>query len=137
MDYPNTTNGLNNDGSSILDGICEKKIWSSVITMNNWVKTIRDETPNKTMDEMRIIINNDSSRFSEYLKYMNWGDCFMIDKKTFNTGGARRFVDYPGLSSPKNGDTIIINGKPHTMHNVGLFTFDTYKQHRIKRFIFF
>ena len=114
MDYQDKEYGLNaNDRSYILDGVSEKIITLSGVLINDWLNRIRHEHPSIKIDELRAlfntIINNNTTQFLEYLKYMNWGDCFMVYKTMFNVGGSRRFVDYPGLTSPKNGDIITIN----------------------------
>jgi hypothetical protein len=130
MDYQDKQYGFNmKDRSYILDGVSEKIITLSSVLINDWFNRIRHEYHFTTIDDMRAlintIINNNTSQFLEYLKCMNWGDCFMIDKTMFDLGGSRRVVDYPGVT-PKNGVIITINGKKHSMFNVGLLTFDSF-----------
>ena len=131
MDYQDKEYGLNaNDRSYILDGVSEKIITLSSVLINDWLNRIRSEDPSTTIDELRAmfnkIVDDGTTQFPEYLKYLSWGDSFMIDQTMFHAGGSRRFVDYPGLTSPKNGDIITINGKKHSMFNVGLLTFDSF-----------
>jgi len=129
MNYPNTQNGRNDNGSYILDGVSEKIITLSNLLINDWINRIMSERPTTTIDELRTmfnkLVNDNTTQIPEYLRYLSWGDSFMIDQTMFHEGGSRRFIDYPGLTSPKYGDIITINGEKHRIYNIGLLTFDS------------
>jgi len=51
MNYPNTQNGRNDNGSYILDGVSEKIITLSNLLINDWINRIMSERPTTTIDE--------------------------------------------------------------------------------------